>query len=488
SLKTHFQYPSLKSLCDVLEEYKISYDIYKLPFEKLIEINNPFIASTTKRNSEILFIQKIDTQNIYFRNNNQKLIKQDLNEFKESFTGVIIILSPSKESVEPDYKEKFQNNFLIKTTLFFLFVLYFITNVIYSKSNLDNSYLLFVIIIKIIGAFISFLIVLEEQSFEHKLLKRFCNISSAFSCKSVLSSSYAKVFGILTVADISLIYFLASLSYLITSQSYNSALMIYVISSLTVLMVPIMLYVQINRIKKMCPLCLLIQLILLLELILHIFNFKTGQFIIKELIVFGNIFFIIGLVAYLIKHQKILIQNQYFYKYKVEYFLRNPNVFSSIFNSTKVDFSQKNDKLSFQLGNPDSKIKITCFISLSCSSCAKEFKNILNLLDENKNILFDFYFLVSNKEPLPIINTLYHIKEHESKELLLKSIKEWYSEKNYKKWLSKYPTNNSNIIHQLTKRNLGVYKNLRIKKLPTYFINGYLLPEAYELNDIRYHI
>ena len=88
----------------------------------------------------------------------------------------------------------------------------------------------------------------------------------------------------------------------------------------------------------------------------------------------------------------------------------------------------------------------------------------------------------------PIISFLYKIKDLEPKELLIKSMDEWYSNKDYKKWLSKYFTKNYNIIPLLTKRNLDVYKRIGIKKLPTYFINGYLLPEFYELYDIRYHL
>ncbi len=108
-IKTNYRYPSLIAVCDTLEELKIKHNIYKLPLDELINLEQPFIAHTSNSKGDIVFIHKIDGKIAYFEDDSRKIIKANINDFINELSGIVIVISPSKESGGISYKRENQN-------------------------------------------------------------------------------------------------------------------------------------------------------------------------------------------------------------------------------------------------------------------------------------------------------------------------------------------------------------------------------------------
>ncbi|TAG87279.1 MAG: hypothetical protein EAZ20_10910 [Bacteroidetes bacterium] len=160
----------------------------------------------------------------------------------------------------------------------------------------------------------------------------------------------------------------------------------------------------------------------------------------------------------------------------------NPKIFEAVLRTQKKLVETEDDIFVF-LGNRESTIQITIFTNLYCNPCSKLHQKIEKLLLE-KDICLRLSFLsFEGKENA----TLYFLRLYQQykQEDFEKILSEWYvdKEKNIKKWESAYPV--------LVKEDIALSKVESLAQLnqinqtPTIFVQGFLLPEMYSLENLK---
>ncbi|MCG8309771.1 MAG: cysteine peptidase family C39 domain-containing protein [Cytophagales bacterium] len=117
SLKSHPQYPSLKSICDSLKEWNVEHYPMRLDQEELKEAGTSFIAHLNDEGETLAFVQGINGRStVEYFDNFGKLKKIGEDEFFNKYSGIAILIVADKKSGEERYLEKRQFELLHKGT------------------------------------------------------------------------------------------------------------------------------------------------------------------------------------------------------------------------------------------------------------------------------------------------------------------------------------------------------------------------------------
>ena len=144
------------------------------------------------------------------------------------------------------------------------------------------------------------------------------------------------------------------------------------------------------------------------------------------------------------------------------------------------------------LGNRDAKKWITIISNPHCAPCAKLHPKIEQLLEEYKEEVCIQIILTSfnqELEPSAMLLTSMYLLNNESD--YLRFLSGWYAKGCHKKeaYYKRYKLNpnDKEMLVNFHTQNEWVKRNT-ISSTPTVLIDGYLLPEEYELNDMSYLI
>jgi hypothetical protein len=173
------------------------------------------------------------------------------------------------------------------------------------------------------------------------------------------------------------------------------------------------------------------------------------------------------------------------HNYKYLKFKKNPDVLRSLLlNQKHYEIPVTDSCLVF--GEKESLLKITAFLSLHCSHCARAFEMIKNIVESESKIAINIILITSDNE---ILNTLYHFKQLNKNNEVLELLDRWYNMDPYSRSkisetlcipevdeVSKEVSNENNIL----------FKECDVIGTPTFFINGYQLPNQYDIDDIKY--
>jgi protein-disulfide isomerase len=137
-------------------------------------------------------------------------------------------------------------------------------------------------------------------------------------------------------------------------------------------------------------------------------------------------------------------------------------------------------------GERESIIMVTAFLSLHCSHCARAFEKIKSILKSEEMAAFNIILITSDNK---IINALYHFKRLNKDDEALDLLDQWFNADPYSR--SKIsetlciPEEND-ILSELNNENNRLFKEYNVIGTPTFFINGYMLPSQYDIDDIKY--
>lgn len=496
-LLKHPHYPSLKSVCDVLNKWNIENYALNLDMDEIRALEMPFIAHLKDGGGQLAFVEKIENGEVRYTVSKQKRIKEDFVKFSEKLSGAVIVMQAGENSGEKEYREKHQNEFLNKILLPLIIftlaygVIYFF--VITERTILQAEYLFWgLLITKIIGFSASAVLVLHELKISTPLADKICGFSSKTDCDTVLSSNASKLFGWINWADVGLIYFTGTFLYLIGIQSASGLWFLAVLSALALPYPVFSIYYQAFKAKKWCPFCLLVQLILIAEFVLLL------PALYLEFITVVNFLYL--LVSFLVPASLWLITKAFYItaKEKTEsyyvhlQFKRNPEVFGFLLTKERYEEISITEDSLF-LGNPKAQVAITAFLSLYCNPCAKAFKQLKELLDNNQGVKINVIFSVyDDEESKKLINTLYFIYKNRGQKKATDFLYKWYtmSVQNRKTlYEQEQLPEGFDVTDTIGQKNKILFDKYKIPGTPTVFINGYKYPaQQYNYSDIEYYI
>jgi uncharacterized membrane protein len=492
-LKSHPYYPSFKSICDSFNEWKVENYPLKYKPEEIKELSAPYIAHFSNGGGQLAFVSEIrNGKATYYESFN---IKKEtvLEEFYKRCSGAIILLNPDKRSGEKNYWKNWQDEIISKSILpvtVFTLLLFISLTVINSFRTSEIFFQLLpalLLLTKTIGITLSVLLVLHEFEVRLSLTEKLCHLNNATNCNTVLNDKASKIFGWFGWADVGFIYFTGCLLSLLMSLGTGNYSMLAILSAISLPYPVFSIYYQGFVLKKWCPLCLGVQLILVIEFILLVPELSTLSFSFSSLSNLFLTFLVTGIVYTLgIMYVREKMSNDLTY-YKYLGFKKNPEVLRTLLlNQKHYEIPVTDSSLVF--GMRDSSIRITAFISLQCSHCARAFEKIKDILKSDIDVAIYIILITSDSK---IINTLYHYNRLNMDDEALSLLDQWYSMDSYSR--SKVSETLcipevDDISKEVNNENFELYKSCNVKGTPTFFVNGYLLPILYDIDDIKYFI
>lgn len=496
-LLAHPYYPSFKSICDALNKWGIEHYALKLEIDEIRVLELPFIAHLNAFQGRLVFVEKIKNGNVFYSAKKGVNQSETFEKFAEKLSGAVIVMEAGKNLGEKEYIQIRQNEILSKILLPFGILAVIIFGVLSILLNVGDSNtklsLMFcgLIITKITGFGASMLLVMHEFEIHSPLADKICGFSSKTDCDKVLASNASRLFGWFNWADAGFVYFIGTLIYLLGSFG-DSSLGLLAIISLFSLPYPIFsIYYQLVKLKKWCPFCVLVQLVLIAEFILLFPVFKTITFTGANLIKLISSFIIPAALWLIYKAYFSKLNDFKSIQYSFLQFKRNPEIFALLLKNNGYNeiFENKN---SLILGPPDAPVTVTAFLSLNCNPCAKAFKLLKSLLDNCPLVKINFIFSVyGDDETQKVINTLYYLNAEKGTINTLDYLNKCYSmpkESRKSLYYNEIIPEQLNISQQIGKENSQLFDRFKVTGTPTIFVNGYLFPRQYSYSYIEYNI
>lgn len=482
SFLSHPNYPSLYAITDSLNYLSIDNIAAKIPKEQFVELPDLFLSFFE---GELVLVRK-NNSSVVIEKEKGNSVPLSSNEFLEKWNQVIVLIGPNSKL----------NNYQIQKTyskwlLYLLPVISFILlSVFLTSFSLER---LIFLTTTAVGLAVSVLILQEKFGIKTELGSKLCNISTNTSCDSVITSSNSVIYKNISYYDLPILFFGINLfAILLDNESAG-----FVISFLSILAIPFLLYsiwLQKVKIKKWCFLCLLVLLIIVIQA--GFFPFINTAFFQITLVSIVNYLLASAMVVTAWFSFKFLFENNG--KLKAELnshkrFKRNFKVFASFLKEIEVLEGLQGLK-GIKFGSSDSIIKIKLFLSPSCGHCHKAFNDAKSIYEKYPDkISLDIVFNVNPENVenpyLPVVETILALN-FTNKENAIDALNDWHIKKmGLNEWKEKWPIiNNSMLVTgQIQKQYEWCVAN-NFNYTPVKIVNDMLFPNEYELSDLNYFI
>jgi len=491
ALKSHPDYPTFRSICDTFREWNIDHYPLKYLPDELREVEPPYIVHFNRGGERIAFVSEIKNERVTYYDSVNKKHTIGFKEFLEKCSGAIIILDPDEKSGEKEYRKKWQEEIITRAVIpvtllsILFFIVYTIINQFLSGNIIPDKLKVLLYFTKVTGIIFSVLLVLHEFEIHFSLTEKLCHLSKATNCSTVLNDRASKFFGWFGWADTGIIYFTGSFLYLLQSNDQLGYPLLAILAALSLPYPLYSVYYQGFVLKKWCPLCLGVQIVLIIEFIILFPVFSNLIVSFKELTHIILTFLFTGVVyCLLVMYFKEKLANKIHYN-KYLGFKKNPEVLHALLCRKKHYEIPVTDH-SLVFGQKDSRLRITAFLSLHCSHCAKAFEKIREILRSGAKASINIVLVTSDNK---ILNAIYHFNRNNMDDEALDLLGKWYSLDSF----SRNKLSESLCLPELDgtpdgigNENQELFKECNVAGTPTFLINGYQLPGQYDIDDIKY--
>lgn len=504
TLQSHPDWPTLLSISDALSKWHIPNAAGKIEPDKIDQLPTPFIAYMDNREFPLAIVTQVSDKIIeYYSKNYKTPLTDSRNEFLKNWTGIYLFGETTEHSGEADYKEN-RKTALIRllppvfaiitiVSLSFLFLFRNISG-IYSSLPSIGIYIQYILLLA--GIAVTTLLLWYEIDKNNPLLQKVCTGIVKGNCNAILTGKQAKIFVWLSWSEVGFFYFTGGLLFLFFSSDTKS---LAILGWLNVLALPypiFSIYYQWRVAKQWCVLCIAVQALLVLgavNVLVNGFLSAFPQLTVSFLFSTGLIYLLPVVLWYLIKPSILLLQEAKNTKREYLRIKFNSEIFETLLKK-QISITIPTDGLGIDLGNPTATNTLVKVCNPHCGPCAKAHPEIEKLLEQNNNLKVKIIFTTPNNPNHPSFKPVSHllaISEHKNPELTKQSLDDWYlaDTKDYEIFAEKYPMNGE-LMKQSSKIE-AMDKwcgEMKIMATPTFFINGYQLPEAYSIKDLQYFL
>ena len=501
TLKSHPNFPSLLSIADALKQWNIESLALRLPPDQLKELPMPFLAHHM---STFVVVEDLKPDRITYIDENLNRNEVIPHDFYKHWDGAVLAVESNANSGEKNFtanlrKEWWSNMRIpfIATALLLIGVLqlirfYFVPGV----SLADRIYFTGTWVCMAAGVVVTSLLLWFEYDENNPGLKKICSIGTKTNCNAILSSSASKAFKNISWSEIGFVYFTGSFLYL-SFGTYNSYFF-YPVVVLNVLAAPYILYsiyYQGLIAKQWCVLCLMVQGLLFAGFLIALLTQQLRANIFTD---WRYIDFSAVLLAFFIPMAIWIISKPYIYKakeaqqmrYDLVKFKNNAEIFNGLLKQQTIMNSDPGN-IGIIIGNPEAQNTLVKVCNPYCGPCASAHPKIEQLVKENTNWKAQIIF-INHSESDPGTQAAKHLlgiaatsdattKNH--------ALDDWYGakEKKYDVFAQKYPINGA--LEQQSEKLEQMHawcESEKIEHTPTIYVNGYRLPEQYEINDLHF--
>jgi len=490
-LKSHPEYPSLLAISDCLRALKVKSESYQLDknIQNISELPVPFITYFPLNGGKFALIKAIDSKQVKISNELSIDTGISQSQFKELWNGVILIAEVGEKSAEQGYYPHLITPTLqvVKPSITMIVVMSAI-GMSFWLNNL-NWQILAILLIKLLGIAVSSLLLLQSINSANPLIKRVCGFTgNNNNCNSILNSKYAKITNWLSWSEIGALYFTGSI---LCTLSFP--LLLPEVLLMNIMALPFIAYSFIfqYKLRAWCILCSAIQATLIIEFI----AFNYNGYLIKK-INFPDLIESITIaicfsfpVIFWIWLKPILIkaESAKSLKYQLNRTKFNAEYFSWVLQKQKKLIIQ-DSLMPIRLGNLLSKNIITVVSDPFCFPCSKAHFFLDEWLghDDNFQVLILFYIDNENSIHSRVVRQLMALSLEEDKKRVMMALREWYNSKDFEKWSKKFKTEIPPAVYKACSLQKKWRTEAGLNFTPTVLLNGYLLPDQYDVEDLKY--
>jgi uncharacterized membrane protein len=497
TLEQNPYYPSLFCLCDTFTQFKVTNNGFKINKEIVNQLEVPFIAYYYIKDigNDFVLVTNIANDRVNYIHTGSKLVTVSMQIFLENYQEVVWMAEPDENSGEPDYQKKkkkaqwlFIRQKLLWTTGLLLFFM------VVSFNNIQSKMFIYLLLIKLSGIALTISLLSIEINKNNPFLKRICNGKKTNNCDTVLGSKAAKIAGI-SWSEIGTFYFFCSTIFLL-SPTLNINLKIGWLAIASYIGAPYILfsmYYQWKVVKKWCRLCLAVQLVLLTELAWSLMAHSKGlSSLVFDTTIAKLVLISITLPLLTLTILISLVKNateRTFYENAYSRLHKNPAVLSGLLQQ-----QQKAPdgwaELGISIGNPKAFNQIIKVCNPYCGPCSETHNEMEELVRNNDIYLKILFNSTNNPEDItgPPVRHLLAISDTNDEKYTKTVLKEWYSSnsKVYDEFAFKFP-----VKIDVNKQTAAIERmqkwcmEAEITYTPTIYLNGYRLPESYQLKDLQ---
>lgn len=480
-IKTHPDYPALKSVTDTLDHFNITNYPVRITQEELVQIDQPFLAHTHQQGEELQFIERQSKDGFLISGNSTKKRSVTAQDFKKVFSGAVILLESSSKAGELDFNSKRKTqwaNSLVIPSLAFL-ALSMLTLTLFQSDIVWLSNETLLLATKLLGLGTSLLLVAKDQKSDLSFADKLCRIGKKADCDTVTNHPSATVLGWVKWSDLGLIYFLSGLFLTAHGSIYSGPVKLLSLVALPYLFYSI--YLQAIVIKKWCPLCLIVLFIIASEFAITI---ASGLQI--------NTWNMLESALYTLMITALVLLTRFFYRanqilknLKTQHrrIKRSPGVLECVLTrEQKVDLATNSRSLLFGSHSYNTP-RVSVFLSLDCRYCGEVFQKLKHLTANSRKLHLHIIPVAMGKSGQKAFTALlcraYRTKGQQA---VLTLLHQWYSGEHKPEHY--VITDWSTEEKEFMKDNIIMVLKNQIIDFPAVFIAGYKLPENYSLSEI----
>lgn len=471
---------SLRSLSDTLDALQVSNMVCRLEFRQLFEIEGPFIVVAGNGEYPFYLVERLDKkqQTIMLRTASGKSAVLSFEQFGSVWDGTVLMAEKSDKTKEEPlllYHIKQGLAFVERTAGYWLtglFALLLGIVILRTPELTDLRY-----IVKIIGVTVSLAVILKT-SFDPHFAQRFCRLGKHSDCNEVFRSAGAKMFGWVSLGELSLVYFTASLVWGIFVAA-NPAAVFPWLDMLALLFVGYSFAWQIYH-RRWCPLCLAIDAVLIVDFVLEIAierKLQSGSFYL-DCLTFG-LMFTVGVLAlrWLIVSLE-RTQGAELLHYKHERLLGSPEAFWYLLAQQPMNAVESQTAMPINNG-ADTEHTLTVVMNPSCPRCAK----VHRVLRELEGYRIELIFVVNDgdKHSHDAALWLISVSLERGWEETDRMIAEWYEHHELPTKASIHPD-----AEEILNKHMKYCRETGISGTPTILVDNRRLPDLYDTTDLKY--
>jgi uncharacterized membrane protein len=478
-------YPSVKSITDTLNYFDIENIAANIPKDAFVQLPNFFLAIIIKDNKTSIAQVEVKKSFVKLLDSNGNKEKLTFQDFKGIWNGTIIAIEKNTDTiVSNDSKISMLKHPIMPFALITAFAIF--SNII--QLNVVN---LIYSIISATGLVIGYLIVREEIGLFSQATSKVCNsITNNTSCGEVINSKSSKIFGFLSLSDLTITYFL-SLLFIISALGYKASFSLL----LGVLSFPLILYTvyqQAFSIKKWCPLCLAVASLIVSQTIIAFITFDSLildlNYSLISLFIFSLVY-----ISWL-RLKSLIVDNMSLYHEATEYlkFKRNEKLFKTLLEEEPIKESIFLNENSIILGNPNAKLTINAVTNPLCGFCTKAFESYHKLLQKHPddiklNVIFNVPSNDLKQSSSQVSQRIIELYK-DDKEKAFNALAEWFEIREVSIWQEQFGKPKDDIVLTTLQAHKTLCDNNNISYTPATIINNYKLPKAYNIEDISFFI
>lgn len=452
----------------------------ELVFPCILHINGDFVVANDYRDGRVSYI--------WHGKSNTKSVE----EFCKIWTGHALFCDgETSQARELDYKAHLHEEIYKKSSKYLISLLPILLCILGLVRNdaLGDFHHLLTFLLMICGCILCYSLLQKQMYGESEFGDKVCSVFHHADCNNVLESKWAKI-GMFSWSEIGMAYFTAmtlSISLFPESNSFVSTMnwcaMFFGVWSI---------YIQKVKVQSFCVMCAFVQGIIWLlgihDMYIYISGINSFSFDFMGFVISGSLFLFSIIIIHSLSNETKVSTERGNAISNLRAFKSDSDVMNSLLKRDKKnDIVTDADSIVF--GNINAPIKITVLTNPMCNPCGRMHDRIHKLMQKSNNRFLVQYIFSSFNDDVEI-NTRFLIAVYQQrKDFALDVYKRWYV--NGHKSIKDYPelsdidlyaegVNNAIEYGKAWKEQTGYVAT------PTVLINGYKLPEEYDVEDLEF--